>query len=104
MLEVEGGYYKYRPQSDYCIVVNKLLVLILEVSSDTSEQDKNWMKLQAASLIRLGNLMIKSSLLTYIVMVIYITNGMVTLPTSIPSIRKLIERYLYSLHPLLLND
>ena len=72
MLELEDAYYKYTPHSDYSIIVNKLPVLILKVSSNSNERDKNQMKLQAASLVRLGNLTINSSSLTFFVMAIYI--------------------------------
>jgi hypothetical protein len=72
VLEFAGGYYKYTPRSDYSIVVNKLPVLLLEVSSNSNESDKNRMKLQAACLVRLGNAMIDSSSPAYFVMAIYV--------------------------------
>lgn len=77
MLEVDDVYYKYTPRSDFAIVMNKLPVLILEVSSNVNERDSNRMKLQAASLVRLGNSMVHSSSPTFFVMAVYIDDNYV---------------------------
>ncbi|KAI9430428.1 kinase-like domain-containing protein, partial [Lactarius indigo] len=64
--------YRYTPRSDFSITLNGLLVLLLEVSSDSSGADECRMLLQAACLVRLGNSLLRTTSRNYLVKAIYI--------------------------------
>lgn len=55
------------------MVVNSFPVLLLEVSSDSSETDKNCMLLQASCLVHLGNALMKEP--KFLIKAIYIADN-----------------------------
>ena len=67
--------YQYLPRSDFCIVVNNLPVLLLQMESDLGQTDKNRMLQQAGCLVRLGNAMLKGRAHNFLVKAIYIDSN-----------------------------
>jgi len=54
-IDVHGKFYRYTPRSDLCITLNGFPVFLLEVTSNSNSADWRRMLLQAACLVRLGN-------------------------------------------------
>jgi hypothetical protein len=59
LIERGNRLSRYQPHSDFCMVVNSLPVLLLEVNSDARGGDRRRMLLQGACLVRLGNSLLK---------------------------------------------
>jgi hypothetical protein len=82
-LDVPPVQYRYTPRSDFCIVLNDLPVLLLEVNSQRSEGDDCRMLLQAASVVRLVNAFLCDKSPDFVVKAIYIGENFIAIEYTV---------------------
>ncbi len=81
MIKVSSQQRKYTPDCDFCVVANGFPLLLLEVASGfgtlSDEADKRRLLLEAACIVRLGNVLPKKENQEFLIKAIFVDSEFV---------------------------